>query len=78
MKQDYDVVKVNHYYSTYNDVKVANIGFFGTNPLKTMFEFDNEIKMVKVIDPQFESNKWLYELWITGTEIIDDLKECGK
>ena len=75
LKNDYEIVEVNHY-STYSEVKVANMGHFGSNQLKTIFEFNNENKIIEILASQSECNKWLYALWIAGTEIIDDLGRC--
>ena len=32
-------------------------------------------KISKILKITSEETKWLYELWIAGTEIVDDLKE---
>lgn len=39
------------------------------------FVIFRDTKIVKICVPMAEITKWLYALWIAGTEIIDDLKE---
>jgi len=34
-----------------------------------------ENKISKIVKTGSERNKWLYTLWLTGTEIIDDMEE---
>ena len=36
---------------------------------------NNKIKEINISYRHEELNKWLYALWIAGTEIVDDLKE---
>lgn len=36
--------------------------------------FNNKITEIQ-LDYLYEETKWLYTLWIAGTEIVDDLKE---
>lgn len=41
----------------------------------TPFIYLKENKISKIVKLGWESTKWLYELWIAGTKIIDDLEE---
>lgn len=42
-----------------------------------LVELNENMKIKMILLPQF-NYKWLYTLWIAGTEIIDDLEECDE
>jgi hypothetical protein len=45
------------------------------NTWQTLLYFNAKPEIVHIAIPYLESTKWLYELWIAGTTIIDDLEE---
>lgn len=47
----------------------------GEDDIVPLIEFNEDLTFKEINLPIRDNNKWLYPLWIAGTEIIDDLKD---
>lgn len=63
--REQDKFEIDYYYYSY--VKCLSSGYIVIK--------NNKIETL-VADTSTDIHKWLYTLWIAGTEIVDDMKEC--